>query len=318
MRILLILLLASCSLAATAQVTDSLSMLLDNEVRANTKPVEKEKNVSVFKGTQLVNSRTTETLKKYQLDFRIGHKFGDMGGEFGGEKSFFGLENSTDVKIGFDYGVTDRLTVGIGRAKGATAVRQLYELGVKYKILQQKVDGSMPFTVTAFGNAVATSMASNVKLNTPDHFENFNDRMSYTGQLMIGRKFSDFFSMMLTPTYVHTNYVTYNDQNDIFAAGIGARLKLSKHFGIIADYFKVFRGKTSTDRFKAAGLKFYDPLGVGVEIETGGHVFDFNFTNSTALLENQFIPYTTSSWGGWHFRWAFNMSRIFSLKKNKK
>ena len=308
----------SFSHLGNAQVTDSLSLLLDKEISVNAKPVVKEKNVAVFKGTQLVNSRTTETLKKHQLDFRIGHKFGDMGGEFGGEKSFFGLENSTDVKIGFDYGISNRLTVGIGRAKGATSVRQLYELGLKYKLLQQKTDGSFPFTVTLFGNAVVSSMASNAKANTPDHFENFNDRMSYTGQVLIGRKFSDFFSLMLMPTYVHTNYVIHNDQNDIFAAGIGARVKLSKHFGIVADYFKVFRGQTSIDRFKAAGLKFYDPLGVGIEIETGGHVFDFNFTNSTALLENQFIPYTTSSWKGGHFRWAFNMSRIFSLKKNKK
>ena len=107
------------------------------------------------------------------------------------------------------------------------------------------------------------------------------------------------------------------DQNDVFAAGIGARYKFNKHFALLVDYFDVFRSKGSTDRFKAAGIDFYAPLGIGLEVGTGGHVFDFNFTNSTALLENQFIPYTTTSWRGWRFRWAFNMSRIFTLKSKK-
>jgi hypothetical protein len=142
--------------------------------------------------------------------------------------------------------------------------------------------------------------------------------MSFAGQLMIGRKFSDYLSLMLIPTWVHTNYVTSNDQNTIYAMGIGGRLKLTKRMALIADYFKVFRGKNSRNNFEAIGLNFYNPLGAGIEFETGGHVFDFTFTNSTAILENQFIPYTTTSWRYGRFRWGFNLSRIFSLKKNNK
>ena len=314
MRIIGMLFLFFLTKGIVAQ--DSLSSILDSEV--NKEMAGKKQPVyATFKGTQLVNSRTIETLGKHDLDFRVSHRFGDIGGDFGGEKSFFGLENSTDVKISFDYGITDRLTAGISRSKGATSVRQLYEGSLKYKLLRQTDDNSMPVTVTAFSNAVISSMSSNAKANTPDHFNSLSDRLSFTNQLLIARKFSDRFSLMLMPTHVHTNYVINNDQNNIFAMGIGGRLKLTNRMALIADYFKVFRNSASKNSFSANGLDFYNPLGAGIEFETGGHVFDFTFTNSTAIVENQFIPYTTTSWKQWRFRWGFNLSRIFSLKKHK-
>ncbi|MEO8412691.1 MAG: DUF5777 family beta-barrel protein [Ginsengibacter sp.] len=303
-------------LLISVDAQDSLSNLLDKEM--STKMAgKKQYTYATFKGTQLVNSRTVETIGKGDLDFRVSHRFGDIGGQFGGEKSFFGLENSTDVKISFDYGITNRLTAGVSRSKGATSVRQLYEVSLKYKLLRQTDGHTMPFTVTAYSNVVVTSMSSNAKANTPDHFNSFGDRLSFANQLLIARKFSDNFSLMLVPSWVHTNYVIHNDQNDIFAIGIGGRVKLTKRMALVADYFKVFRNKTSINNFENDGLSFYNPLGIGVEFETGGHVFDFTFTNSTAIMENQFIPYTTTSWRQWRFRWGFNLSRIFSLKKNK-
>ncbi|MEP7109016.1 MAG: DUF5777 family beta-barrel protein [Ferruginibacter sp.] len=295
---------------------DSLSNLLDKEVNIESKG-KKQFTYATFKGTHLVNSRTIETLGKHDLDFRVSHRFGDIGGEYGGEKSFFGMENSSDVGISFDYGITDRLMVGISRAKGATSIRQLYEASLKYKLLRQTEDGNIPVSVTAFGNAVVSSMSSNIKANTPDHFSSFADRMSYTGQLLVARKFSEHLSLMLMPTWVHSNYVINNDQNDIFALGIGGRMKITKRIALVADYFRVFRNAKSISNFKTNGLTFYNPLGAGLEFETGGHVFDFTFTNSTAILENQFIPYTTTSWTQWRFRWGFNLSRIFSTKKHK-
>jgi len=293
---------------------DSLTNILDKEVtrKQDLKPAHV---YATFKGTHLINARTNETIKKKELDFRVSHRFGDIGGEYGGEKSFIGLENSTDIKISFDYGITDRLTVGVSRAKGATAVRQLYESSLKFKLLEQTENNKMPLSVTLFSNAVVTSMASNIKANTPDHFDQFSDRLSFTEQIILAKKFSDRFSLMLIPSFVHTNYVIANDQNDIWAMGIGGRFKITKRMAFIADYFRVFRSNTSISEFKAKGLKFYNPLGVGLEFETGGHVFDFTFTNSTALLENQFLPYTTTSWLSGQFRWGFNISRIFSFKK---
>jgi hypothetical protein len=270
---------------------------------------------ATFKGTHLINARTNETIKKHELDFRVSHRFGDLGGEFGGIKRFYGLDNSTDIKISFDYGISDRLTFGIGRAKGATDIRELYEANLKFKVIRQGDDEGWPFTMTAFVNTVASGMSSNVKPNTPDHFEKFSDRLSFAGELFIASKISDGFSLMIIPAYIHTNYVTANDVNDIYAIGVAGRLKLTKRMGLVADYFRVFRDQKSIDKFKASGLTFYNPLGAGLEFETGGHVFDLTFTNCTSILENQFIPYTTTTWKMGQFRWGFNLSRIFSLKK---
>lgn len=293
---------------------NNLSDILDKEV--NEKESKKRHFVyATFKGTHLINARTVETIKRNELDFRVSHRFGDIGGEFGGDRRFFGLDNSTDIKISFDYGISDRLTFGIGRAKGATDVRQLYEASLKFKLIRQGENGGMPFTVTAFANTVASAMSSNIKPNTPDHFDKFSDRLSFAGELFIASKISDGFSLMIIPAFIHTNYVIANDENDVYAIGIAGRLKITKRMGLVADYFRVFRNQASIDKFKANGLTFYNPLGAGIEFETGGHVFDLTFTNCTSILENQFIPYTTTTWKMGQFRWGFNLSRIFSLKK---
>lgn len=139
----IVMLLSHISLAQ-----NSLSNILDKEI--NDKESQQKRFVyATFKGTHLVNANTIETIKKKELDFRVAHRFGDIGGEFGGEKRFFGLDNSTDIKISFDYGISNRLSFGIGRAKGATAVRQLYEASMKFKLIRQSENGGLPITVTA-------------------------------------------------------------------------------------------------------------------------------------------------------------------------
>jgi hypothetical protein len=291
-----------------------LTDLLDKEV--NEKESKKRHFAyATFKGTHLINARTVETIKRNELDFRVSHRFGDIGGEFGGSKRFFGLDNSTDIKISLDYGISDRLTFGIGRAKGAGDLRQLYEASLKLKLIRQGEGGGWPISVTAFSNVVASGMSSNVKPNTPDHFETFKDRLSFAEELMIACKISDAFSLMVIPVYIHSNYVIATDVNDVYAIGAAGRLKLTKRMALVADYFKVYRSQASIDKFKANGLIFYNPLGAGFEFETGGHVFDLTFTNCTSILENQFIPYTTTTWKMGQFRWGFNLSRIFSFKK---
>ncbi len=194
----------------------------------------------------------------------------------------------------------------------------MYELNAKLKVLRQTDDDGVPLSITAFGNGAITSMKSNIKLNVPDHFENFSDRLSFVGQLLIARKFSERLSLILIPSFVHTNYVVANDQNSLWALGAGGRWKFSKRMGVVVDYFVPFRSKESKALFSSQGLFFYNPLGVALEIETGGHVFELSFTNSTAILENQFIPYTTTGWQKNQFRWGFNISRVFTIGKGKK
>jgi len=281
--------------------------------------------INTFKSTMIVNAQSNETLHKHDLVFNISHRFDDIAGSAGGVKTFFGLDNSTDVKIFFEYGITDRLTVGIGRSKGAPEYREvnvpfnslteLWEGKIKYRLLTQTEDGRRPFAVTLFANAVVSSMSRDTALHSDANFGKFSDRWSFTGQVIIARKFSERFSFAVLPTLVHRNLVAPGDKSDLYALGLGGRWQFNRHMAIIADYFIPFRSEATKNYFSANGISLYNPLSVGWEIETGGHVFHIDFTNAAAILENQFIPYTTRSWTKGQFRWGFNISRTFTLGK---
>ncbi|WP_346317406.1 DUF5777 family beta-barrel protein [Chitinophaga sp. YIM B06452] len=305
LRMLSVLLLAAP--AAMAQ-NDLGEMFGKDSVRRD--PV-----IATFKSTRIINGQSNETLAKGDLDFRVAHRFGDMGGSGGGSSTFFGLDNSTDIRIAFEYGITDRLTAGISRTKGSGNFSQMYEVLGKFKVLQQTMDNRIPVGVTVFGNAVVTGMKSSPDKSDLNYFDKFSSRLSYTAQAIISRKFGDIISLALLPTYIHRNRVGYKDMNNMFAMGVGGRLRFSKRMALVVDYFVPFRDEESKDYYESRGTKYYNSLGVGVEIETGGHVFHLNFTNSTAVLENQFIPETVSTWTHGQFRWGFNISRRFSLGK---
>jgi hypothetical protein len=292
----------------------------DLEKVLNEVPKEHEKVMATFKSTKLINLHTNETIHKNEMDFKVDHRFGDIAGNNGGIRQFFGLDNSTDVRIGFDYGISDRLTAGLARAKGATIVQQLYELSLKFKLLEQSTDGHQPFSITAFAsNTIAAVKANRQDPSSAISYSNFSDRMNYVSQLIIARKFSSRLSLLLTPTYVHRNYTAFRDQNDLLALGAGGRLKVSKWMSLVVDYVINFRDKEDKNYLEEVNsAKFYNPLGVGLEMETGGHVFYLNFTNATALEETQFIPQTTSSWLKGQYRWGFSISRRFSFNKQKK
>jgi hypothetical protein len=290
----------------TTQAQDDLSKMFQDST--GRQPV-----IGTFKSTRIIMGHSNETLKKHELDFRVAHRFGDAGGSFGGTKTAFGLDNSTDIRIAFEYGVTDDLMVGISRVKGSGDLSQIFEGLAKYRILKQTTDNHIPVSLTVFGNVTVSTMSSNDDETSPAHFEEFTDRMTYVAQAIIARKFGERLSLTLSPTYIHRNRVGYMDMNNVFALGGSGRVKLSKRLAFIAEYYYPFRSQSSKDYYKAQGVKFYNPLGAGLEIETGGHVFSVNFTNSTAILENQFISETKSSWLQGQFRWGFNISRRFTL-----
>lgn len=311
--------LFTCLCMTSLMAQDDLSKLFDEgETKKGHLPV-----ISTFKSPRIINGQSNETVHKHDLLFTVMHRFGDIAGNNGGLETFFGLDNSTDILIGFDYGLSDQWSVGLGRAKGApngtsTQQRQLFYVNSKYRLLQQTTDNHVPASVTLFGNAVVSTMEK-LDLATSDaDFQKFGDRMSYVAQAVIARKFSDNLSVALTPTYVRRNYVPFRDMNNLFALGIGGRMKVSKWMALVVDYFLSFRSEESKDYFlQQKEFKFYNPLGVGLEIETGGHVFNLSFTNSTAILENQFVPGTSSTWTDGEFRWGFSISRTFSLFKEK-
>ncbi|MEJ5960863.1 DUF5777 family beta-barrel protein [Pedobacter immunditicola] len=317
---LMLLFIFTCIFSAPLKAQDDLSKLFkDTAGRQGRVPV-----IATFKSPQIINGQSNETTPKSDLLFVVMHRFGDVGGSNGGVDNFFGLDNSTDILIGFNYGISDKLSTGLGRVKGApngtgTDQRQLVYLNLKYRLLQQTEDNYIPVSLTLFGNA-AVSVMEKSDLQTSDAaFTDFGDRMSYVSQVIIARKFNDNVSFALTPTYVRRNYVPFMDKNNTFALGVGARVKFTKRMAIVADYFHNFRTEESKDYFLTQkDFRFYDPLGIGLEIETGGHVFNLIFTNATAILENQYVPNTSSSWTKGEFRWGFSISRTFTLSKDKK
>jgi len=270
---------------------------------------------ATFKTTRIINSQSPETIHKRELDFKVDHRFGDIAGANGGAKNFFGLDNATDIKIGFEYGITDNLNVGIARAKGASQVTQLYEANVKYRMLRQTVDGKVPLTITGYASVTIPGVQADLENDgEATSYRQFADRLNIVGQLIIARKFGSALSLAVHPTYIRRNTTAhYDGQDNLFALGVGGRLKISRRMALVMDYFLPFRSMASREQYAEAITALYNPLGIGLEIETGGHIFNLNFTNATAIQEMQYIPVTTSSWTKGQFRWGFTISRRFSL-----
>jgi hypothetical protein len=282
-----------------------------------------EKVIATFKGSKIVNAQSTETVKAKTCDFSITHRFGNIGTKSnGGGHTLYGLDNITDVRIGFDFGITNNLTLGFGRSKQGELIDGL----LKYRILEQTTDNHIPLSLVFYGDMgyspiVANQFYSGMVMSS-DFKQNDIHRFSYTSQLIIARKFGWRFSMELLPTYQHRNFVVGNinpendavETNDLISIGGGMRFKLTKRFSLIADYFYTF----SPYRANNTATPFYNPLAVGVEIETGGHVFHLNFTNASGIVENNFIPNTTDSWGLGGFKFGFNISRVFNIGGKKR
>ena len=299
--LLLLALLFFSQLATRAQPGDSLLVKTDEEDLLSLLVGEEEQTytTATFKTTRIINMHSVENAAAGVMDFRISHRFGFINS---GAYDLFGLDQAL-MRIGFEYGVTDRLMVGFGRSN----VNKAYDSFLKYKILRQgSGKRNIPVSVSYFASAVCNT----VKWADPNRDNYFSSRMQYTHQLLIARKFNNDLSLQLTPTLVHKNLVpTVQDKNDILAMGFGGRYKLTQRFSVNAEYFYVLPNQiTST---------FYNSLSLGVDIETGGHVFQLHLTNSTSMLEPGFITESVGQWkkGGIHF--GFNVSRVFTVKDKR-
>lgn len=279
--------------ALPGQDIDSLMQNLGQETN---EPV-----LSTFKSPKLVLLQTNKTQEKQHLTFWIGHRFGDIGGEFGGSHTLFGLDAATDILIGFDYGITEDLTLGIGRSK----FNETYSAQGKYRLLRQLKTG-MPVSLTLFGQSSWITR----KEYFDNEFPEETDRISHFLQIILARRFSSSFSLMLSPGYLLRPQVEDPmDKKNIFVLGMGGRLKLTKRLSLIADFTWV----NALDRPGDLNEEHFNPLGIGLEIETGGHVFSLNFQNATYITENNFIPNTRKSWEDGGVRFGFTISRDFYL-----
>jgi hypothetical protein len=250
-----------------------------------------------FKTNRVINLHSLESTSAGVLDIKISHRFGFING---GIYELFGLDQAS-IRIGADYGITDRLTVGFGRS----SYQKTYDGFIKYKLLRQSTGlKNMPVTVALLGTMAVTTL----KWADPNRDNLFSSRLYYTTQLIIGRKFSNGISFQLSPSLVHRNLVaTFEEKNNVFALGFAGRVKLNKRLSINGEYIYVFPDQL------APGYR--NSLSIGFDIETGGHVFQLHFTNSTSMIEKGFIAETVGKWsdGGVHF--GFNISRVFTLKQ---
>ena len=256
-----------------------------------------EDRVKVFRDTRIVNGHSTELIPKGTMKFIISHRFGVVNN---GISDFFGLDNST-IRIGLDYAITDNINIGIGR----NSLQVHYDGYFKYRILQQKKNGGMPLSLVYYTNMAVKAL---VAPQTEDL--TLANKISYTHQILIGRKFSDFFSFQLSPSLVHRNFVNNEiGNNDVYSLGTAGRFQLTKVIAINLEYYYLPPGQVM-DRYQSSA-------GLGIELETKGHVFQLNFTNSEGLIAPLYIAETEGMIGNGDIHFGFNITRDFKIGSRK-
>ncbi|WP_164905496.1 DUF5777 family beta-barrel protein [Flavobacterium sufflavum] len=257
---------------------------------------------AAFKSIKIVNFESTKLVGKRDLYFIVSHRFDYIKHGF---DDFFGMDDAV-TQIKFAYGLSDRITVQAARS----GFQKTYDVGVKYLFINQKTDG-FPVTIAGFGSVAINSEMK--KVNFPSL--QFADRLSFVTQLLISRKVSDRLSLELMPTFFHENTVSdILDENNVaivpnpqdksqFVIGVGGRYKLGKRWSLNMDY--------GAHLNRASQSIYKNPLSIGVDIETGGHVFQLHFTNARAMHESGFLGQTTGDWSKSEISFGFNLVRVF-------
>lgn len=262
-------------------------------------PEQKEFVKNAFKSTRVITGQSTEHMAAGVLDFRILHRFNPVNG---GAYEFFGLDQAT-IRLGLDYGITDRLMVGVGRSSN----RKELDGFIKYRVVwQSKGQEASPVSVILISGITRDGL----KWDNPDRDNFETSRLAFYHQVLVGRKFSDAFTFQLLPTVVHRNLVeTVQDKHDIYSLGFGTRLKLTRRIAINAEYFYNLPDQLPSN--------YENPLSIGFDIETGGHVFQLHITNSLGMNERSLLTGTTGSWGKGDIHFGFNISRVFTVSRPK-
>lgn len=286
-----ILLFICISLSSAALAQEDLMALLESE-----RPQTKRFVSATFKGSRLINGHSVETKRGGELEFIIAHRFGRLNS---GAGELFGLDAS-NIRFGLEYGLADWLNIALGRS----SFEKTYDGFIKIKLLRQSEGEGSPISLVAF-----TSLSINsLKNNNPDIDLAVSDRIFYTYQLLIARKFNNRLSLQLMPTVVHRNLANSElDDNDIYALGMGGRVKLTKRLALNAEYYYQFNPVESIENHNA--------LALGFDIETGGHVFQLHLTNSRAMIEKAFITETNGNFFKGDIHFGFNITRTFTIKQ---
>ncbi|UOQ54316.1 DUF5777 family beta-barrel protein [Hymenobacter cellulosivorans] len=280
-----------------APVAHAQTDLLGQLEKETVDPQKREVVAATFKGTHIINSQSVENPGKGTMAFLIQHRFGTLNS---GAYNFFGLDQAV-LRLSFEYGLTSRLAVGVGRS----SQEKTYDGFVKYRAIQQSTGArAMPVSVTLFASTAINTLKFNA---SPDQQRTTASRMTYAYQALIARKFSPELSIQLMPTLIHRNYVaTAPEENDVYALGGALRQKITKRTALTADYYYLFPGNTASN--------FRNALGLGVDLETGGHVFQLHVTNSLGMTEKFFVPETTGKFFSGDLYFGFTVARNFTVR----
>lgn len=280
------------AIRAQEDTTDLLSLLGEDEPTL-------DYTIATFKSTRVINMHSIENAAAGHLDFRISHRFGTINS---GVSELWGLDQAY-MRLGFEYGVNDRMMVGFGRSN----VNKEIDGFVKYKIIRQSTGSkNVPVTISWFSSAVVRT----TPFADPNRKNYFSSRLYFCHQLLIAHKLDNALSIQLSPTVVHRNLVADSkEKNDVYAIGIGGRCKISKRSSFNVEYVAVPEGQMDPI--------YRNSLSLGFDIETGGHVFQLHFTNSKPMNEKGFITETTGDWAEGDIQFGFNVSRMFSVVKTR-
>jgi hypothetical protein len=281
---------------------DDLLDLLDSVVVET--PV-RDYTEATFKTTRIITSRSIETPSKGEMQFIIAHRFGRVNG---GWRDFFGLDQA-NIRLDFEYGITDWLSVGWGRSN----LLKQWDGFARAKFLRQSTgQKKMPITAEFLASVAMTSGKW-----TNSNIENYmSSRASYVFQLMVARKFSRKLSWQVMGTMLHKNLVrSSQDKNDIFMVGTGGRFLLTGSFGLTAEYHYLIPNQIFTERDKPQSDH---SISIGFDLETGGHVFQIMATNNLGMTEHQYFTNTTGRWAKGDIHIGFNVNRVFTLANYEK
>ena len=246
---------------------------------------------AVFKGLKVINFESTKLVAKKGFNFIVSHRFGTVKNGF---QNLFGLDEAV-THLNFVYGLSDNINISASRSSN----QKIYEVATKFRLVNQQA-GKIPFTVVGY-----TSVLANTSLDTDNLPKlEFKHRLSYVAQLLVSRKMNKNLSFILSPTFFHDNYLTDDFQdNSQYGVGFGGRYKLGKRWSLNTEY-GVHLNRSENSLYK-------NPFSVGVDLETGGHVFQLLFTNSQSMNTNGVFGTSTGDWGESDVYFGFNLARSF-------
>jgi hypothetical protein len=300
MKNLIILAFLAVNTGLMAQKTDSVKKATATDSLFNLMNSDKHREqVAIFESSRLILSQSPETVKKNNFNVLIIHRFGDIGGEDGGGEYLYGLDKVADLYIGFEYGLTNDLNISLGRS-AMPYEGGLISFGLKYAILHQTNDNSSPIGITLLGET---------GLRPYSDFDKFSDRVSYFAQAIFASKISRHLSFQIAPSFLRNNLPVPNtpgSENNFFSLSAAAQIKVTKLMSVVVDYAHPFSSFRNSNGFS-------DPLGFGIQMVTGGHVFTVNITNASTANEINYLSNTTSDYSRGNYRIGFTIARMFDF-----